>query len=88
MAGSEAISKSENMKIKYLTVDDIEDINKELVKTYGGTAGFSSKGNLEFALAKMKIAEGIYKKAAVLMHGINTGHVFIDANKRTALTQR
>jgi len=71
-------------EIKYITLEDIEEINKELVKKYGGTIGFLSKSNLEFTLAKMKTAEGIYKKAAILMHGINTGHVFIDANKRTA----
>lgn len=71
-------------EIQYLTIEDIEEINKELVKKYGGTAGFLNKGNLEFTLAKMKTSEGIYKKASILMHGINTGHVFIDANKRTA----
>ncbi len=71
-------------EVKYLTIKDIEEINKEIVKKYGGTSGFHSKGNLEFALSRMKNAQGILKKAAILMYGINTGHVFWDANKRTA----
>ena len=71
-------------EIKYLSIEDVKEVNKQLVKKYGGSVGFSNKSNLEFTLAKMKASEGIYKKAAILMHWITTGHVFIDANKRTA----
>ena len=59
-------------------------MNKKIVEEFGGSVGLSNESNLDFVLAKVRNAKVIFRKAAELMHGINIGHVFLDANKRTA----
>lgn len=63
---------------------EIIDLNKKIVEEFGGTVGLSNESNLDFILAKVRNAKDIFRKAAELMNGINIGHVFLDANKRTA----
>lgn len=67
-----------------ITKSEIIQLNKKIVEEFGGTAGLSNESNLDFVLAKTKNAKDIFRKAAELMYGINIGHAFLDANKRTA----
>lgn len=67
-----------------ITKQEIIDLNKKIVEEFGGTVGISNESNLDFILAKVRNAKDIFRKAAELMYGINIGHVFLDANKRTA----
>lgn len=67
-------------EIKYPTIDEIIEINKRL----GESGALVNKGNLEFIIEKTKHANGVVKKAAVVLYDIVTLHPFLDGNKRTA----
>ena len=70
-------------KISYLSAEDLLEINKIVVERFGGTFGIKDKGTIEFTIDHMKIPKNLYRKAAVLMRNIITGHAFLDGNKRT-----
>ena len=56
-----------------------------MLKKYGGWPGFERGINVfQSILIDMKKAEGIYRKAAILLRGIVTGRIFKDGNHRTA----
>jgi death-on-curing protein len=67
-----------------ITKDEIIDLNKRIVREFGGSFGMPNESNLDFVLAKAANSKDVFRKAAVIMHGINEGHPFVDGNKRTA----
>lgn len=69
---------------------EAEFYHAQLVREFGGATGLRDPGILDAALNRPFAGFGEdeffptgFDKAAVLMHGIITGHPFIDGNKRT-----
>ena len=88
-----------SMAIKYLTVNNILAIHDRVLeiegysKIYrdipGGNSGIDNFSNLDNTVSRVQysvfgLKQDIFTKSAILMQGINCGHVFIDGNKRTA----
>ena len=79
-----------------LTKADIVQINRRMIAEFGGLPfvepdNMVNPGSLEHVLVEIQDSifgyerfPGIVEKAAALEWRINTGHVFNDANKRTA----
>jgi death-on-curing protein len=62
----------------------------ELIRRFGGSHGVRDEGILDASLNRpfatfggQDLFPGSLDKAAAMMHGIFTGHSFIDGNKRT-----
>ena len=49
------------------------------------TGVFVNEGNLDFALARLKLKKDNLSKASSLMKDIVEGHPFLNGNKRTAI---
>ena len=72
--------------MKCLTVEEIIQIHDKLIEQFGGETGIVDKNRLDFITSKVQSSKGdVYKKAAILLHDIISGHPFIDGNKRTAI---
>lgn len=69
--------------VVYLIVDDFIEINKVIIERFGGEHGMENKGTIEFTVSQMEVPKNIFRKAAILMRNIITGHAFTDGNKRT-----
>ncbi len=63
-----------------LSTNDIIEINKKV----GEKGTVVNHGNLDFTIQKANTEKNLAKRAAILLHGVITGHVFLDGNKRTA----
>ncbi len=78
--------------MKVLSTDQVMRLHAHLIRRFCGAPGIRDQGGLEAALAR-PFAEfgGVAAfatqagKAATLLHGIATGHPFVDGNKRVAL---
>lgn len=64
--------------------------HRELIRRFGGSDGVRDEGVLNASLSRpFATFDGVdlfptsQEKAAAIMHGIITGHPFIDGNKRT-----
>lgn len=62
----------------------------EMIRRFGGSHGVRDEGILDASLNRpfatfggVDLFPGTIDKAAAMMHGIITGHPFIDGNKRT-----
>lgn len=79
------------MRVEYLTVNDLIEINKYVLKAF-----HDKKGDKHEILDMVKILDlifkverlegDVYEKAAYLMLHITKGHPFASGNKRTAYT--
>ena len=77
-----------------LDVDFVVTVHDEIVLEFGGLAGFAGGGLLAVRAAIDRIENHAYYNglddvlgiASLYAEAIARGHVFIDANKRTALT--
>ncbi len=75
--------------IVYLSVEQLLDLYRVLVRTFGGRSGLRDRGGLEAAAARPAMTfagEDLYpdlaSKAAALMHSVVLNHPFVDGNKR------
>ncbi|GEN94615.1 type II toxin-antitoxin system death-on-curing family toxin [Pediococcus ethanolidurans] len=81
------------MKIKYLTAQQLIELNKQVVLTVGGTNyGVQSVEALHVVIEQPaqvvfghELYPTIWLKAAFILQKITKKHVFVDGNKRTAL---
>lgn len=81
------------MKLKYLTVQQLIEINKQVVLQVGGTNhGVQSVESLHVVIEQPaqivfdhELYPTIWLKAAFILQKITKKHVFVDGNKRTAL---
>ena len=80
------------MKVKYLSIEDVEWAHERILEATGGERGDLARANLEFVLEAVKdvgrdmdFEKSIVKKAAFLLHSLVTRHPFVNGNKRTAL---
>ena len=69
---------------------EAEFYHAQLVRAHGGSTGLRDAGLLDAALNRPFATVGgedlfptHFDKAAAIMHGIITGHPFLDGNKRT-----
>jgi prophage maintenance system killer protein len=79
------MSTPSNENVWYPNEQIILKIHETMLNKYGGWPGFE-RGIKVFQniLTDMKKAEGIYRKAAILLRGMVTGRIFKDGNHRTA----
>lgn len=77
--------------IKYLILEEVEEIHREMLERYGGLPGIRDENLLCSAIEHPKMSIGgqelypsIYEKAAAYLYHIARNHPFNDANKRTA----
>jgi len=83
--------------VRFLTLDDICDINRDWIQRYGGRyvaadRNLCNRASLEFILAAIQFPifgmerfPGLIDKASALAWWIIEGHVFYDGNKRTGM---
>lgn len=78
--------------MKFLTPDEIIEINAVVIAGSGGSVGLRDAGLLESITKKPQASFGgqelypdIHIKAAVLYESLINYHVFVDGNKRTGL---
>lgn len=76
--------------IRYLTLDEVMSLHRQILKQSGGTAGVRDLGSLESAIAQPMMTFGgedlypaLVDKAAALGFSLVMNHPFVDGNKRT-----
>ena len=73
---------------RYLTVQEVIEVNAEVVRKFGGIHGLRDAAALESALGRLQ--SGYYsdaiEEAAALFESLSQNHPFLDGNKRTAIT--
>jgi death-on-curing protein len=76
--------------MRYLTLNEVLELHRELILRFGGSSGIRDMGALESAIAQPRMAFGgedlyptIIEKAVALGYSIIKNHPFIDGNKRT-----
>jgi death-on-curing family protein len=68
-----------------ITSNEINKIHKVMIETYGGLPGEVRPGGVDSVLNSIYYHEGgLAEKAAYLLSRLAKGHIFNDANKRTA----
>jgi len=69
---------------KYLTVEEVIFVQKELIKEFGGGHGIRDRKSLEAAVMRPQTGyyKNIFDEAAALMESLAMNHSFIDGNKR------
>lgn len=72
------------MTIIELSADQITEIHADIIRDFGGEPGLRDPATLDYVVYQTNRSRDVYRKAAVALHGICTGHPFIDGNKRTA----
>ena len=75
--------------IEYLSLDQVLDLHRRQIRTFGGASGMRDRGALEAAVARPQATfagEDLYPdvvtKAAAMMHSLVMNHPFVDGNKR------
>ena len=73
---------------RYLSVNEVVEINAEMVSKFGGIHGLRDAGALDAAVGRPQ--SGYYadllEEAAALFESLSQNHPFLDGNKRTAIT--
>ncbi|TVQ61885.1 MAG: type II toxin-antitoxin system death-on-curing family toxin [Spirulina sp. DLM2.Bin59] len=76
--------------IRYLTLDEVMSLHRQILKQSEGTAGVRDLGSLESAIAQSMMTFGgedlyptLVDKAAALGFSLVMNHPFVDGNKRT-----
>jgi len=79
--------------VRYLTPNNVIQIHFEIVEATGGLHGLRDSGLLESAVMRPQSTfggEDLYPnlslKAAALVHSLLLNHMFVDGNKRTAIS--
>ncbi len=79
--------------MRYLTPQDILVVHSEVIDVTGGSHGIRDIGLLISATERPKSSFGgkelyksIFEKAAAYLESLASHHVFVDGNKRTAIT--
>lgn len=77
------------MEITYLTEEEIIQINKDVVSESAvetDTFGLLKEKDLNFLVERIRGMKNIWDAAAKLLTGLIEGHIFLEGNKRTALS--
>jgi death-on-curing protein len=75
--------------IVYLSIDQLLELYRVLIREFGGRSGVRDRSGLESAAARPAMTFGgedlyvdLAAKAAALMHSLVLNHPFLDGNKR------
>jgi len=70
----------------YLTLEDVLDIHRELIRRWGGTQGIRDPGLLEAALYRPQTGyyPSLVDEASALWESLSQHHAFLDGKKRIA----
>lgn len=73
----------------YLTVDEVLEIHREMIRNFGGSSVILDLGKVESAVAQPRMTfggedlyPGLLEKAAALWFSLTCNHGFEDGNKR------
>ena len=73
----------------YLSVEQLLDLHRALIRAFGGRGGGRDRGGLESAAARPAMTFGgddlypdLAAKTGALMHSLVLNHPFVDGNKR------
>lgn len=76
-----------------ISIDEVEEIQKVLINTFGGIHGVRDRSALDSALQRpfqtfnqVDLYPSILEKASALLESILINHPFIDGNKRIGYT--
>ncbi len=82
-----------NKKTSCLTVAQILAIHDQMIKRFGGSSGVRDLGLIESTVGRpmstfdgVNLYKTIFEKAAALLQSLLKNHLFVDGNKRTALS--
>jgi death-on-curing protein len=74
---------------EYLSVEQLLELHRMQLRTFGGSGGLRDRGALEAAAARPQMTFGgedlypdLVAKTAALMHSLVMNHAFVDGNKR------
>jgi death on curing protein len=74
--------------IYYPSVDDVLYVHRQVIERFGGSLGVRDRGGIESAVARPQ--SGYYtdliQEASALWESLSQNHLFIDGNKRVAVT--
>lgn len=75
--------------MRYLSLDEVLDLHRRVIKQSGGAEGIADRGLLESAVAQPRMAFAgqeayatVIEKAAALGFSLIMNHPFLDGNKR------
>jgi death on curing protein len=73
---------------RYLSADEVVEINAEMVSKFGGIHGLRDPSALQSAVARPQSGyyADVIEAAAALFESLSQNHPFLDGNKRTAIT--
>jgi len=73
-------------KVLFLTLDEVLEMHKILIKRYGGATGVRDLGLLESALYRPTTGyyRDLIEMAAAMFESLINNHPFVDGNKRVA----
>jgi death-on-curing protein len=73
---------------RYLSVNEVIEINAEMVSKFGGIHGLRDSGALQSAVGRLESGyyADVIEEAAALFESLSQNHPFLDGNKRTAIT--
>lgn len=75
--------------MRFLMADEIVEMNRVLVRDSGEPHAVMFRGNLDFVVhahSRVRGPRNAFYRAAILLQGLSTTHVFAEGNKRTAIT--
>ena len=67
-----------------ISVQEIIEIHADIIRDFGGASGIRDDGTLDYVIYQVNRSRNVLRKSAIILHGITTGHPFVDGNKRTA----
>ena len=73
---------------RYLSLEEVVEINVDTVGKFGGIHGIRDRAALESAVGRPQAGyyAGPIEEAAALFESLSQNHPFLDGNKRTAIT--
>ena len=85
------MNSNKNKKLKFISVNEIIKLHRDILDETGGEYGVLSHGDIEFItdfiksqIYSMNIKDKFYLSALILRN-IISGHPFVDGNKRTGI---
>ena len=67
-----------------ITAQKIIEIHTDIIRDFGGASGIRDDATLDYTIYQVNGSRNVLRKSAIMLHGIATGHPFVDGNKRTA----
>lgn len=74
--------------MRYLTTDEVIELNRRVVTSFGGLFGVRDKHRIEYLVEVVRDDERfptVWDKTAMYVHRLASSQAFLDGNKRTAL---